>query len=340
MKKLNLLSMIVSVIAIAALIFVSSCTKEGPQGPPGEDGIDGTDGTATCGVCHDNSETVETIIGQWEHSRHGFGGTNFENRTTCAPCHTSQGFKEALALDSTATAAAIQNPASINCYTCHKIHDTYTTSDWELRVTSPNAFWLTGETVDLGKANLCIKCHQPRISYQIPDVNNPQDSFKVTSSRFGPHHGPQGTSLNGLAFYMVGSGYMNSAHANIENACITCHMANPIGYVAGGHTWIMEDEEEGLNTAGCLECHTADEAEQLKEDLNAEIEGLMTELGTILATEGILNPTSMNAVTGMYTNKVAGAYWNFISIVEDKSGGVHNPRFIKKILENTIASFN
>jgi len=338
MKKLNLLSMIFSVAAVTALIFVAACTKEGPKGDPGEDGIDGTDGTATCGVCHDNSETVETAIGQWEHSKHGFGGTNFENRTTCAPCHTSQGFKEALALDSSATAVAVQNPASINCYTCHKIHDTYSASDWELRVTAPDAFWLTGETVDLGKANLCLKCHQPRISYQIPDVTNPEGTYEVTSSRFGPHHGPQGTSLNGLAFYMVGSGYMNSSHAGIENACITCHMASPIGYVAGGHSWIMEDEEEGLNTAGCLECHTADEAEQLKEELNAEIEASMTELGTLLATAGILNPTAVNAVPGTYTNKVAGAYWNFISIVEDKSGGVHNPKFIKKIIENSIAS--
>jgi len=334
MKKMNFFTMILSVAVIVSLIVVTACTKEGPQGPPGEDGMDGN---ATCGTCHDNSETVETILGQWQNSKHGFGGTNFENRTTCAPCHTSQGFKEALALDSSATLAAVENPASINCYTCHKIHDTYTEDDWNLRVSGANAFWLTGETVDLGAANLCVKCHQPRTSYQIPDVTNPDGSYQITSSRFGPHHGPQGTSLNGLAFYQVGSGYNNSSHAGIDNACVTCHMASPVGYLTGGHTWAIENEEEGMNFAGCAPCHTADEAEQIVTDLNAEIETLMTELGTKLAVAGILNPTAMNAVPGTYTNRIAGAYWNFISIVEDKSGGVHNPKFIKKLLENTIA---
>jgi len=342
MKKNNFLTMILSVAVIVSLIVVSACTKEGPAGKDGEPGIDGTDGTAVCGVCHDNSETVETIIGQWEHSKHGFGGTNFESNAGCAPCHTSQGFKEALALDSTATSAAISNPASINCYTCHQIHDTYTAADWNLRVNSANAFWLTGETADLGKANLCLKCHQPRISYQIPDVTNPTGTYTVSSTRFGPHHGPQGTSLNGLAFYKVGDGYMNSAHAGITDACITCHMADPVGYVTGGHSWAIEDEEEGMNFNGCLECHTADEAETAVEELSVEITDLMTQLGTKLVAAGIYNPagTSGTAVKGDYTNRVAGAYWNFISIIEDKSGGVHNPKFIKKLLENTIADLN
>ena len=338
--------MLLSVAAITALIFVAACTKEGPPGKDGapgkdgEDGINGTDGTAVCGVCHDNSESVETKIGQWGKSIHAIGGRNFENNTGCAPCHTSQGFKEALANDTTATMAPIQDPANINCYTCHMIHDTYTAADWTLRKTDPNTFWLTGETVDLGKGNICVRCHQPRISYQIPDVTNPGGTYTVSSTRFGPHHGPQGTTLNGIAFYKVGSGYFNSAHTNIPDACVTCHMASATGYHNGGHTFFVEDEEEGLNTNGCLACHTASEAETLKDDLQAEIETKLEELGALLVTAGIYNPagTSGTAVKGDYTNTVAGAYWNFISIEEDRSMGVHNPRFVRKLLENTIAS--
>ena len=334
MKKLNLLSMFFSAAAITALIFVSACTKEGPQGPPGEDG------NATCGTCHDNSETVETKIGQWENSFHATSGLQFENRTTCAPCHTSQGFKEALALDSSATAAAIQDPANINCYTCHLIHDTYTTDDWALRVTEPSPFWLTGETADLGAANLCIKCHQERTSYAIPDVTNPSGIYTVTSTRFGPHYGVQGTSVSGIGFYEVGTGYMNSAHSGIENACINCHMASAVGYATGGHTWKMDDEEEGFNYNGCTECHTAEEAATLREELEIEITDLMTQLGTKLAAAGIYNPngTSGYAVKGDYTNTVAGAYWNFMCVYSDGSTGVHNPKYIVKLLENSIAS--
>jgi hypothetical protein len=333
MKKINLFTMFISVTAVVSLITIGACTKEGPQGEPGKDG------NATCGTCHDNSETVETKIGQWENSFHATSGLQFENRTTCAPCHTSQGFKEALAIDSSATAAAIEDPANINCYTCHKIHDTYAADDWALRVTAPSPFWLTGETVDLGKANLCIKCHQERTSYAIPDVTNPDGIYTVTSTRFGPHYGVQGTSISGIGFYEVGTGYMNSAHSDIEDACINCHMASAVGYHTGGHTWIMEDEEEGFNYNGCLACHTAEEAGTLKEELLVEITDLMTQLGTKLVAAGIYNPagTSGYAVKGDYPNRVAGAYWNFMCVYSDGSGGVHNPKFIKKVLENSIA---
>ncbi len=333
MKKVSLLSMFISVAAVTSLIIVGACTKEGPKGDPGQDG------NATCGTCHDNSEEVETKIGQWETSFHATSGLQFENASGCAPCHTSQGFKEALARDTTATLAAIPDPANINCYTCHKIHDTYSEADWDLRKTDPNKFWLTGDVVDLGKANLCVRCHQPRTSYAIPDVTNPNGSYHISSSRFGPHHGPQGTSLTGLAFYKVGTDYMNSSHATIPNGCVTCHMASAMGYGAGGHTFKIYDEEEGaFNTAGCLACHTAQEAEDNIAATQAEVQGLLDQLAVLLEAAGVYNPGSGNAVVGDYTNNVAGAYWNFISVKEDKSLGVHNPKFIVKLLENTIAS--
>lgn len=345
MRKYRFLPVISFFLVILAVMM--SCTKEGPQGPQGpagkngEDGINGKDGNATCGVCHDNSEGVNTKIAQWGNSIHAIGGHNFENRTSCAPCHTSQGFKEVILTDSTATKEMVHDPNNINCYTCHKVHDTYTEADWELRKTTPITFWLTKETFDLGVGNLCAQCHQPRISYAIPDVTDPDGTYKVTSSRFGPHHGSQGAILTGSAMYNVGEGLFNSSHAEIANACVTCHMADAIGYHAGGHTWRMFDEYEGeYNVAGCLDCHEDDEALTLIEDLHDEIEPLLQELGDLLITEGIYNPdgTSGTAVAGTYSNRVAGAYWNFISIEEDRSLGVHNPRFVEKILENTIES--
>jgi hypothetical protein len=343
MKKLNLFSMFFSAAAVASLIFVASCTKEGPQGPPGqdgEDGINGTDGTAVCGVCHDNSETVEIKIGQWGNSFHATSGLQFENATGCAPCHTSQGFKEVCVTDTTVTTAAIQNPGNINCYTCHGIHDTYTSADWALRGQEPRAFWLSKETVDLGEANLCIRCHQPRTSYQVPDVTNPEGSYTVTSTRFGPHHGPQGTTLNGISFYKVGEGYTNSPHANIENACVNCHMADAVGYASGGHTFVVLSEEEGLNTNGCKACHDPATVGDMVDNLQAEVLQKLDSLGVLLQAAGIYNPagTSGTAVKGTYTNKVAGAYWNWISIEEDKSEGVHNPIFVRTLLNNSIAS--
>ena len=353
MKKFNFLTMLMSVAIILSLVVVGACTKEGPQGPPGkdgtngtngtngEDGIDGQDGTATCAVCHDNSEEVTIKINQWGTSLHAIGGTNFENRTTCAPCHTSQGYKEVCNKDTTATMAAVSDPANINCYTCHTIHDTYSEADWTLRKNTPVKFWLAGTTVDFGKANTCAQCHQPRTSYAIPDVNNPDGQYVISSSqsRFGPHYGAQSSTITGTSYYLVGGDYSNSMHTSIESSCVTCHMGNAIGFTAGGHSFNIYDEEEDTYvTSGCAPCHTATEADEYIRAFQPEIEALETQLGELLATAGIYNPTTGLAVPGTYTNKVAGAYWNYKSVVSDGSMGVHNPKFVKRILEQSIAS--
>jgi hypothetical protein len=352
MKKFNLFTMLMSVATIVSLIVVSAaCTKEGPagkdgvDGQDGEPGINGQDGTATCAVCHDNSEEVEIKTAQWGKSIHAIGGRNFENATGCAPCHTSQGFKEVVNTAATATAAAIENPANINCYTCHKVHDSYSEADWELRKTTDITFWLTGETFNFGKGNICAQCHQPRISYQIPDVSQPAGSYTFTSKRFGPHHGSQGATFSGSGYYKTGTGLANSAHFTmITDACVTCHMASPIGFTAGGHSFNMYDEEEAAyNFAGCVACHTDEDV--LAEDLTVlqdSVAAKMTRLGDLLVAKGIYNPASTSgyAIPGTYTNDVAGAYWNFISILEDRSEGVHNPTFVLQLLDNSIDIVN
>jgi hypothetical protein len=286
---------------------------------------------------------VETRALQWGKSIHALGGNFERNGASCAGCHTSQGYKERIASGEENPAATIADPSNINCYTCHLIHDTYTVDDWNLRYSDPVTIWLTGNTFDFGTGNLCLSCHQPRTSYDIPDVNNPQGTYEVTSGRFGPHHGGQGTILAGDAMYFVGSGYGTNGHAGIANACVTCHMAEAYGWQAGGHQFGVAYEYHGgteLNVAGCLDCHGEDEVIDATEELQEYIHTKLEELGAILMEIGIYDPegTSGTAVEGTYTNNVAGAYWNFISIEEDRSFGVHNPKMVKKILENTIAS--
>jgi len=350
MKKFRFLSMLMSVAVVVSLILAGACTKEGPQGPAGangqdgEDGIDGKDGNATCGVCHDNSELVETKVLQWGASIHATGGNYERNAVSCAPCHTSQGFKEVVVTGAMVTEETIADPSNINCYTCHFIHDTYTVDDWALRTTAQVTLQINGETMpDYGNGNLCINCHQPRPA-TIPDAANPEGTYQVTNGRWGPHHGPQSTVLTGKAFYMVGSGYSNSMHDQTPGGCIGCHMTDAFGSQAGGHSFNITYEYHGsteYNLVGCVDCHgSTDDAEAAIEEFEPEFEALLTELGTLLQAAGIYNPagTSGTAVTGTYTNKVAGAYWNFITLEEDRSMGIHNPKFTKKILENSIAS--
>ena len=71
-------------------------------------------------------------------------------------------------------------------------------------------------------------------------TSNEKGEFKITSSRFGPHHGPQGTLLQGVGAY-EGSGAaaypakVSSTHVS-GGACVTCHMGDKEN-AEGGHDW-------------------------------------------------------------------------------------------------------
>lgn len=333
---------------------VASCEKEGPAGPAGkdgidgvdgEDGIDGTDGTATCIQCHDDSQVNFSKTLQWEASTHATGGNFERNGVACAPCHVSQGFLERMAAGTQTTSAAINNPNPPNCYTCHMIHSDYETSDWALTYTDAVALWHPAEaraTYDAGMGNLCANCHQSFDPDPMPVPGG--DNVTITSPYWGAHHGPVANVTAGVGGYEVeGSmGYSNSFHAsNIDDGCITCHLATPYGVQAGGHQMSMTYSYHGhdvVNTAGCISCHTDADALATKiENTKTEITGLLSELGTILVTQGVMDET-FHAIPGEMTADQAGGVFNFNMAREDKSFGMHNYLYTKALLSNSIES--
>jgi hypothetical protein len=318
----------------------------GPKGDPGTPGATGPQGAGTqnCIECHGSSQLLTGKLAQWENSGHATGGHNDRNTTTCAVCHTSQGFVERAATQAQATAATIADPLPINCYTCHKIHSTYTKADWNLTVTSPQTFWSGGATVDVGKGNLCVSCHQARPV--TPALPNPTTggTIRITNSRYGPHHGSQGMMFTGKGGYEVGTGYTNSTHTTlIKDACTTCHMATAVGSIRGGHTFKVstEDEETGVvtyNTAGCVACHAnATDLNNLIKTTQTEIDALTAELKGLLVTKGILNATTDLAIVPKDLNgHEAGALYNYKFVEEDQSSGMHNYKYAKILLQNSI----
>jgi hypothetical protein len=346
MKRFQKLAMAITVIFMASLTFVS-CTKEGPAGLPGadgkdgEDGINGQDGTAGCIECHDNSQGLFAKTLQWENSTHATGG-NFERNTgDCATCHTSQGFlgyNVTGTYDPTADGAAISNPNPPNCYTCHKVHETYTPADWELTITGAVALHNSTQTPDYGTGSQCASCHQGRAVNPFPTVGG--EDITITNTRYGVHHGPQANVVKGTGLFEPGTGYNNHPHANIENTCVTCHMAEAYGTQAGGHTMYLGYDYHGstvLNTAGCVSCHpNVDEYVVKTEELQAEVEAMLLELKAMLDAMGAMNEGSDNSVAGTYTPEVAGAVLNYKALSEDRSLGVHNPSYVKRVLQNTM----
>ena len=338
---------------LATGLLLSSC--EGPMGPSGAAGADGKDGTngidanATCTLCHSNSAIIETKLAQWSESVHATGeNAAYANRSGCVQCHTSQGFLEYVAEGSAANISVPVEPMQINCYTCHKIHKTFTNEDWAL--TKPGAQILdvkyagANVTWDKGNSNQCVACHQAREVSPAPVLNGPD--FALTNSRTSVHHAPMSNFVLGkIPFELTGTAYPASNPHSSADGCITCHMATPYGYMAGGHnmgmTYSAHGGPETLNSTGCLTCHTTYTAATIATKfatLETEVTNKLATLKAQLIAAGIYDTSNDLAKTGTFKANAVLAYLNYDAVVQDKSFGAHNPVYIKTLLDNSIAA--
>jgi hypothetical protein len=327
-----------------AMLLASSC--EGPAGVPG------ADANESCIQCHNDDVVVLAATTQASNSGHQTG-TSFErNGTSCAVCHTHQGFLEHLETGEMTTAENISNPLPQGCRTCHKIHENFDESDFELRSTEAVSLSINEVEVDLGaSSNACVTCHQPRVPSPFPVAGG--DDLTITSNRWGPHHGTQSTLLYGTGGYEIsGSESYQTAgtHSHAGVGCVSCHMSEPFGAFAGGHSFSMSYEYHGSETAhlvSCVGCHNGiDDLESF--DWNggsSEVIDLLEQLEAILISQEILNENTglWNASSGsplVVSPDVAGAMHNFRLVEEDGSHGVHNTKYAKALLQNSIEVFN
>ncbi len=311
----------------------------GPAGPAGPQGPAGQDANQTCTQCHTSDTNIFAREVQYQASKHYTGG-NFERSTAeCAVCHTSEGFVERIATGAETDSADIKNPSPPNCRTCHQIHTTYTDADYAFTTTDPVDLWAEpGTSVDFGTGNLCAQCHQARPEFGdiVPDTT----SYTITSPYWGAHHSPVAEVLGGTGlFEFTGSRTIAggpSTHGESDVGCPTCHMAQPFGAQAGGHTMNMSYEYHGStvdNIAGCETCHSSvtdfDYA-----GVQTTVQTRLDSLRVLLDSAGIMSGTSL--VPGTYQGELAAAYINYQAINEDKSMGVHNPKYVQDVLQNTI----
>ncbi|HKK42724.1 MAG TPA: hypothetical protein VJ963_09975, partial [Bacteroidales bacterium] len=284
----------------------------------------------------------ETKQAQWSESVHATG-TNaaYADRTGCVRCHTSQGFLEYVAEGSDADISVPTDPMQINCYTCHQIHTTFTSDDWAL--TKPGAETLIlqydGAAIvyDNGNSNQCVGCHQAREVSPAPVLDGAD--FEITNNRIGVHHAPMANFLLGkLPFELPGETYPTSNPHFGTDGCITCHMATPYGYQAGGHNMGMTYEQHGteeVNTNGCMTCHsTTPDFESLQAEVSAKLDTLRSQL----TAAGIYDPSSELANKGTFSANAVLAYLNYDAVTQDKSLGVHNPGYINALLDNSISA--
>ncbi len=333
---------------ILAFMF-SSCTKEGPMGPAGADGTNGTNGTdgtdgvdgiAFCLECH-TSTTIDKLTAEWAPSGHASGGSlgYAGTRSGCAACHSGVGF-----------VASLNNMEDISgspigCSACHSHGEPPVFQDNEgnpvFMMTTAAVKLMIDESriIDLeSNANLCVNCHQPRTASPT-DVDQYDDDviidpagdgmYTITSSHYGPHHSPQSMLLEGWGGYEF-PGSMTypgtKAHPHRKSAdCITCHMENT------NHNFTIPE------VTACATCH-GDIPDYNVNDKITEVHTLLDELAELLEAEGILHDG--HVVTGTYPVDIAGAFYNYAVVEEDKSEGVHNPTYVVALLTNTIEALS
>jgi len=338
----NIITLFVTIIAVflisgTVLMFIGCSEDNESTTGPGETDV------SSCGACHNISTDILAMKIQYEASVHANGGNFERNSTSCAPCHTSEGFREVLATGFDVTADVINNPTPPNCRTCHNLHTNYDSSDYALASVAPIQLIINGETVDIGNGNLCVNCHQPRKPSPLPSVGG--EDITITSSYWGPHHSTQASIFAGAGGYEISGSvqYESSVHgALIDDGCITCHMADAYGSQAGGHTMNMAYDYHGSsvpNTAGCnsASCHPGLSSFDYN-GAQTEIKSLLDELKNLLVENNIVDDTD-HPVVGKVSVDKAGALMNYLMIINDGSYGVHNPGYTKALLQNSIEVF-
>jgi hypothetical protein len=311
-----------------------SAGSQGPTGPQGPVGPAGQDANQNCVQCHVGDMTLYAKQVQWAKSAHGIADALYD-RTGCAVCHSHQGFLERVATGEWETAATVKDVVGINCRTCHKLHTTYTAADLGFTTPDEVAFRVAGVTVDLGgSSNLCATCHQSRLREgQMAVIDGPDVTF--TSTHYGPHGSPQGDMMAGVGFYMFDDTPGGMHTHGFAGGCSTCHMP-PASEDQGGHTWNIHDDY----TLGCETCHTSGVDDFNLFGTQEEIQGLLDELGVLIEAAGVghydEDDAEWHPVPGTYPANTVAALWNFLGVLNDHSLGIHNPPYIRGLLESSI----
>lgn len=349
------------------LMALSACRgPEGPQGPSGESTVVNLEGFApgiNCGTCHNPDQDTTYYVWakkyQWERSKHAFGGDYERNASSCAGCHTTEGFVKRMQ-GLTVTNQVDSSPPG--CFACHSPH---ARGDFSLRKATPvtigsNITGVPDASFDYGKGNLCVQCHMTRSMTPKPDPTKgaATDSIVIATSRWYSHYGVQGQMLMGDGgFKFPGFTYTgNSIHSSItaikQTGCISCHMADATAGsgIAGGHTMNLRYEFQGaartlLNGCNQSGCHASITTLDYK-GVQTDVHKNMDTLKILLEGRGWLesNPASSNyglvKLTGgrlviKPANK-SGALYNYFFVEHDLSQGIHNPKYALELLRSSI----
>ena len=298
-----------------------------------------------CFDCHnDANNPLLRPKGQFENSAHAnFALLDINDCMT--PCHTHEGY---LARFDETGSIDTDHLSAITCYTCHSAH-TGEFGEWKMDTTSIRGLDSTinfefGQGTDFGLSNSCAHCHQ---STQYITGND---------ADFGPHFSPQADVVSGRfgAFVGLNDPFDNTEplySSHFDNGCIKCHYGSTAddnsgqGYLFAEHTFRLKDPDTDQMYFGTCQqgnCHGSDVMDQNFIDSSqylVAISALADTVQMFLEAFEILDPSdttgrTINTATTR-TQILDSALYNYLLYNYDNSKGIHNPVFVKQLLDTT-----
>lgn len=296
-----------------------------------------------CGQCHGKAmHHIKSY--EWNNSVHSKSMAEGEvieamNRTSCARCHTANGYVNET-VNGNASTAPYADVQPVACAACHDPHDA--SKPHQLRSASTAA--------------ACDGCHITRISSR--GLHHSHQSPMLTGSKGTPFTGQSGIG-NWGGWQFPGYAYPNSSHSNITDRCATCHMAESAGGddtlmvpapfskwegQLGGHTFRVfwdagtpdDTTDDLINPFGCKDCHGSVSLNFVKQT-QAKTKALLEQLRVLLphATSGDTTLPLPHTNASLSPIQKAAAYnWYFVD--NDGSFGVHNYMYTAALLQSSI----
>jgi hypothetical protein len=320
-----------------------------------------------CLTCHGDSVSdslIQVPNGQWANSKHSsadlleatvsLNGKPFQVNACGQICHTSQGYIKYVSSGQSTYQPA--TPSVIGCVTCHMPHTGLygTWSADSLRGARLDVTLVNDSTYAMGKSNMCVICHKAK------------DKAPATGATirllgdFGPHFSGQAEVLSGLGGYHFTSDTVTASHAIVKarDGCLSCHFGiyssgkmqgNGQGFEFGEHTFRLADTLTNERfTANCIgsDCHSVGSfSNSFYSGAGiAVLDTLADSLRTLLTNHHILVPSDPAGLQ-FYADSVvsvdaARILYNYLLFKMDGSRGVHNPKYMRLLLSQSVARWD
>jgi len=308
----------------------------------------------SCMSCHDATRPSAQfhsfrrsghIDAVWSGSFMNRDGSNSLN--DCVRCHDGRAYVNFTKGEGTNTSSDVYGPETFVDITCEACHDPHAGG---LRKAPAAADTLAGgfayDPEIFGAGATCTDCHK----YRSDGYNMVMDTDLYM--RWGPHYVGSTDVMLGKGGYDFDTDLPTSAaHLNQGNSCADCHMATAGGdlrNLMGDHSWNMKADVEGTEydlVEACNTCHAGITSfdDILGADYNMtgtvqpfteEVQGLLNMLAEALPPVG--DPTIDWQLLDNDNIEQKGAYWNYLYVRNDKSLGIHNPKYVVALLQKSI----